>query len=135
MWTLPTVEWVYLKTEKATVKSTIRMHAERVKRLARGEEVIVVRSVYSPKDKRFATNRRLRRAQLRELRRYIKNMGPQIRRQQKQIEKALDEEFKKKRRGKAKLDASEERSAGGVILPKGVRDTRKTRKAKGAKGA
>jgi len=122
-WTPARVEWVYLKTERLTAKSRLRFHAEREKRLAKGEDVLVVTSTLKPDDKRFGINRQLRRRRVQLARRVMPRLRRQLERDRKRTEKLIGEEFAGRDKKRKKAEPEEERTEAGVILPKGVKKT------------
>ncbi len=126
-WRTSRVEWVYLRTETATAKNLERIRADRAKRLAKGEDVLMVTSTLKPGDRRHGANRRVRRQNARTARRLMPKLRAQIKRDQAQVEKIIDEEFAKSSKKKRKTAPAEERTKGGVILPAGVNSPRKTR--------
>ncbi|KKL07405.1 hypothetical protein LCGC14_2586370 [marine sediment metagenome] len=129
-WQPAHVEWVYLRTERATVKNLEKIRAERLKRLAAGEDVFMITSRIKPGDKRHGVNRRVRRHNASIARRLLPKLKAQLRRDQARVEKVLSEEFASRgmKKGKKAATPVEERTEGGVILPKGVKAPRKTRK-------
>lgn len=120
-WTPARVEWVYLKSERLTAKSRMRLHAEREERCVKGEDVLVVISLLKPGDKRHGVNRQLRRHRERLARRLLPKLRRQLERERAQTERFLGEEFAKRGRSRKKAEPEEERTEGGIILPKSVK--------------
>lgn len=127
-WRPARVEWVYIRTETATVKNLERIRADRIERLAKGDDVLMVTSLLKPGDRRLGVNRRARRLNEKLARRLLPKLRAQLKRDQARVDKVLDEEFAKGRKKKRKAASAEERTEGGVILPTGVKAPRKPRK-------
>lgn len=102
----------FLETLKDTPKNREKLHAKRLKALAEGRVVMVLRTMLRHDDARFGKNRARRRwekdATRRLLRRLRKRVTPK---QQREVDKEIDKMFEDR-------DTGERRTKSGIILPK-----------------
>ncbi len=91
-------EYVFLKSIQATKKKKIQLIHERDERLAKGEDVFLMRTLYNlRKTKEHPLNRAARRFRARLMNRFLRSaLRRQLRvttGQQEQVDKAIDESF------------------------------------------
>ena len=90
--------YVFLKSIRATKKKKIQLMRERDERLARGEDVFLMRTLYDiRKTKEHPLNRAARRFRARLTNRFLRGaLRRQLqmtRKQQEQVDKAIDKSF------------------------------------------
>lgn len=101
----------FLETLSDTPKNRERLHAKRVKALAEGRIVMVLRTTLHHDDARFGKNRARRRWEGNAIRRLLKRMPQVTLKQQREVDEEVDKAFEDRKTG-------ERRTKSGIILPK-----------------
>ena len=113
----PVSDIVWLETLKDTPKNCKKLHAKRVKALAKGRVVMLIRTILRHDDARFGKNRARRRWEADATRRLLRRLSKTTTfKQQKKVDEEVNKMFEDRETGEVRTKA-------GVILPKrgGVR--------------
>ena len=99
--------YVFLKSIRATKKKRIQLIYERDERLAKGEDVFLMRTLYNlRKTKEHPLNRAARRFRARLANRFLRSaLRKQLQmtaKQQRQVDKVIDESFERQNKKKKK---------------------------------
>ena len=112
----PVSDIIWLETLRDTLKNREKLHAKRLKALAEGRVIMLIRTVLRHDDARFGKNRARRRWEADATRRLLRRLSKKAMFKQQKVDEEVNKMFEDRETG-------ELRTKSGVILPKrgGVR--------------